>query len=97
MLGALLRADGWQVAYLGADAPLDDVFELAERLDAKLVCLSVTMRDNADALVKTPVPAGVTLALGGHAASERIARRLGARHLDTSMRSSVRELRKVVP
>jgi methanogenic corrinoid protein MtbC1 len=95
MLGALLRADGWQVAYLGADAPLDDVFELAERLDANLVCLSVTMREHAAALARTPVPAGVTLALGGHAASERVARRLGARHLDGSMRSSVRELRKL--
>lgn len=95
MFGALLRADGWQVAYLGADAPLDDVFDLAARLDATLVCLSVTMRDRADALGKTSAPAGVTLVLGGHASNERLARRLGARRLEGSMRRSVRELRKL--
>ena len=45
MLGTLLRADGWQVAYLGADAPLEDALDLAEQLDASLLCLSVTMRE----------------------------------------------------
>jgi len=95
MLGALLRADGWQVAYLGADAPLDDAFELAERLDATLLCLSATMREHVAALAKRPASRGVTLVLGGHAASERVARRLGARHVNDSLRRSVRELRKL--
>ena len=95
MLGALLRADGWQVAYLGADAPLGDAFELAERLDSPLVCLSVTMREHVTALAKAPVPPGVTLVLGGDAASDRVARRLGARHVNGNLRHSVRELRKL--
>ncbi len=95
MLGALLRADGWQVAYLGADAPLDDAFELAGRLGAPLVCLSVTMREHVAKLPKTPAPPGCTLVLGGDAATERAARRLGARHVGESLRHSVRELRKL--
>ncbi len=95
MLGTLLRADGWQVAYLGADAPLDDAFDLAARLDAPLVCLSVTMREHVAALAKAPVPPGVTLVLGGDAASERVARRLGGRVVNGSLRNSVRELRKL--
>jgi methanogenic corrinoid protein MtbC1 len=95
MLGALLRADGWQVAYLGANAPLDDAFALAERLEAPLVCLSVTMREHLTTLAKASAPPGVTLVLGGHAASDRIARRLGAKHVNDSLRRSVRELRKL--
>ena len=95
MLGALLRADGWQVAYLGADAPLEDAFELAERLDAPVVCLSVTMREHVAKLAKTPAPPGATLVLGGHAASDRVARRLGARHVTGNLRHSVRELRRL--
>jgi MerR family transcriptional regulator, light-induced transcriptional regulator len=95
MLGALLRADGWQVAYLGANAPLDDAFALAERLDAPLVCLSATMREHVSTLAKAPAPPGVTLVLGGHAASDRVARRLGAQHVNDNLRRSVRELRKL--
>ena len=96
MLGALLRADGWQVAYLGADAPLDDVFELAERLDAPLVCLSATMSENVAMLAQAPLPPGLTLVVGGHAASEPVARKLGARRMIHTLRQSVRELRKVM-
>jgi len=95
MLGVLMRADGWQVAYLGANAPLDDAYELAERLDAPLLCLSATMREHVDALPKHPAPPRVALCLGGAAASEAAARRLGGRHLkNDSPRRTVRELRK---
>ena len=46
-------------------------------------------------LAKTPAPAGATLVLGGHAASDRVARRLGARHVTGNLRHSVRELRRL--
>ncbi len=95
MLGALLRADGWQVAYLGADAPLEDALDLAERLGAAVLCLSVTMRDNVADLGKLDLPEGVTLAVGGAAANDRVARRLGAAHVGDSLRRSVRELRRL--
>jgi len=96
MLGVLMRADGWQVAYLGADAPIDDAFGLAERLDAPLLCFSATMREHVAALPKQSADPGVTLFLGGDAASDPAARRLGGRHLkNDNLRRSVRELRKL--
>jgi len=95
MLGTLLRADGWQVAYLGADAPLEDAVELAEQLDASLLCLSVTMRERVADLSRLELPEGVTLAIGGAAANDRVARRLGAFHVNDNLRRSVRELRRL--
>lgn len=94
MLGALLRADGWQIAYLGADAPLRDAVGLAARLDASLLCLSATMRANLVKLRSVDVPAGVTLVLGGSAASQTAARRLRAQYVDLNLRRAVRELRR---
>jgi methanogenic corrinoid protein MtbC1 len=95
MLGTLLRADGWQVAYLGADAPLDDALDLADQLEAVLLCLSVTIRDHAADLDRPELPEGLTLALGGSAASDRLARRLGAHHVNDNLRRSVREIRRL--
>jgi methanogenic corrinoid protein MtbC1 len=80
--GTLLRADGWQVAYLGADTPLEDVFTLAERLDAKLVGISVTMDEHVPALLeglRTHRARAFELALGGQAVTAKVARTAHAR------------------
>ena len=37
MLAVALRADGWQVVYLGADTPVDDALRMAERADARVL------------------------------------------------------------
>ena len=95
MLGTLLRVDGWQIAYLGADAPTDDVLELAERIDADVVCLSVTLRENAAPLTRIGRPADLQLVLGGAAANERLARKVGATYLNDNLRRSLRELRRL--
>jgi len=50
MLGVLMRSDGWQVAYLGADTPVVDAMALAESLDARAVCFSSASRDGAEEL-----------------------------------------------
>ena len=50
MLAVLLRSDGWQVAYLGADTPYADAVRLADDLDAAALCLSATSRESARAL-----------------------------------------------
>jgi methanogenic corrinoid protein MtbC1 len=94
MLGTLLRADGWQVAYVGADSPLDDALDLAERLDAGAVCLSATMREHLASLKSLELPPDVTLTLGGAAASPTAARRLRAHYADGNLRRAVRELRR---
>jgi len=95
MLGALLRADGWHVAYLGADSPLEDAADLVEQLAGTLLCLSATMREHLGELGRVDVAPDVTLVLGGAAASERASRRLGARQVDDNLRRAVRELRRV--
>jgi methanogenic corrinoid protein MtbC1 len=94
MLGTLLRADGWQVAYVGADAPLVDALDLAERLDAGAVCLSATMREHLASLKSLELPPNVTLTLGGAAAGPTAARRLRAQYADGNLRRAVRELRR---
>jgi methanogenic corrinoid protein MtbC1 len=52
MLAVLLRGDGWQVAYLGADTPLRDAIGLAERLDATALCFSAATEKPAATLEK---------------------------------------------
>jgi MerR family transcriptional regulator, light-induced transcriptional regulator len=94
MLGTPLRADGWQIAYVGPDAPLDDALELAERVDAGAVCLSATMREHLSNMRSVDVPRDVTLTLGGAAASPTAARRLRAQYADGNLRRAVRELRR---
>lgn len=93
MLGVLLRADGWQVAYLGADTPTADAVELAERLSAQVLALSVAMPERLDALHDLEVPRGVRLVVGGSAASAEVADRLGAEHYDSSLGAVVERLR----
>ena len=40
MFAVLLRADGWQVAYLGADTPVPEAVELARVIGASALCFS---------------------------------------------------------
>jgi methanogenic corrinoid protein MtbC1 len=94
MLGTLLRADGWQIAYVGPDVPLGEALELAERVDAGAVCLSATMREHLTNLKAVDVPRDVTLTLGGAAATPTAARRLRAHYGDGNLRRTVRELRR---
>ena len=42
MLAVLLRADGWAVAYLGAETPVADAVALARGIGAHVICFSAT-------------------------------------------------------
>jgi methanogenic corrinoid protein MtbC1 len=46
MLGGLLEASGWEVLYLGASLPFEDLVGLAEDEAADVIALSTTMREN---------------------------------------------------
>ena len=48
MLAVMLRADGWRVEFLGADTPVDAAVAFAERIGARMLCLSAsrTSRSN---------------------------------------------------
>jgi len=49
-LAVMLQADGWLIAYLGADAPVESALSLARRLAADVVCVSVTMPEALERL-----------------------------------------------
>ena len=74
MLAVLLRADGWQVAYLGPDTPIDDAVSLATDLNATALAFSATGEDSAEDLRRglraANVPAAITVVVGGHAGGE---------------------------
>jgi methanogenic corrinoid protein MtbC1 len=97
MLAILMRADGWQVAYLGADTPIPEATRAATDLDAALLCLSVTMADTletvSDGFGSAPLPVGTRLVIGGHAATPKLARSLGATAADRDLRATVTALR----
>lgn len=69
MLAILLRADGWQVAYLGADTPVADATDLALQLDATLLCLSASSGAAAKTahkeLAAAELPSGLKVLVGG--------------------------------
>ena len=49
-LAVLLQADGWLVAHLGAALPIEGALSLARRIQADVVCISVTMQESLDLL-----------------------------------------------
>lgn len=69
MFAVLLRADGWQVAYLGADTPTLDATALARDLRADALCFSVATPERAravqTALRSAYLPPGLQLLIGG--------------------------------
>jgi methanogenic corrinoid protein MtbC1 len=69
MLAVMLRSDGWQVAYLGADTPFADAVGLADRLDATALCFSAASKKCASAiereLATTPPPDSLAVLVGG--------------------------------
>ena len=76
----LLHADGWGVSYLGADTPLDEAAELARRLGARVLGVSATLAEHAEAAEKelarlSQARSGVTLVRGGRAFGGDPARR----------------------
>jgi len=101
MLAVLLRADGWQVAYLGADTPVGDAVALAEESGARLLCFSATMVESGDRvhdeLARARLPEGLQVVVGGAGIEKEVARELGVRYLNGDLRRSVGAIRKLAP
>jgi DNA-binding transcriptional MerR regulator len=91
----VLRRDGWKVVYLGADTPLADAVALARRLPARLLGLSIALREHAEALERKTFPEGIALVVGGSGASAALARRLGGTWAGPGLRSAVETVRSV--
>jgi methanogenic corrinoid protein MtbC1 len=98
MLALLLKADGWQAAYLGADTPFDDALGLARTASASLLCVSATMAESARAVDHHPGDAelgeGLDVLVGGRGASKEVAARFGGRFVEGSLPRIVRSARK---
>jgi methanogenic corrinoid protein MtbC1 len=101
MLACLLRADGWDVVYLGQCTPVADAIEIARRRDAAVVAVSVTMPENVEALERgfAELQAGGAplTVVGGAAASEALARRIGWRYVGDDLTRAVPALREAAP
>jgi methanogenic corrinoid protein MtbC1 len=69
MLAVLLRSDGWQVAFLGADTPFDEALELATMLGAGALCFSAATPEGAravrDAIGARSIPTALDVTIGG--------------------------------
>ena len=74
MFAVLLRADGWQVAYLGADTPFADAVSLAATLKADALCFSATDAEAASSLrrelEKKRLPPQLSVVVGGQGGGE---------------------------
>jgi len=69
MVAVLLRADGWQVVYLGPDTPVDEAVALAAQLGAAALLFSATCEEPAAILESelsgADVPDALTVVVGG--------------------------------
>lgn len=99
MVAIALRSEGWRIAYVGADAPLQDSLDLAGRIGAPLLGISLALPARADELERTlahaRVPDGLTIVVGGAAASEEVAGRVGARYVEGRLLQTVKALRRL--
>ena len=75
LVAATAAVDGWQVTYLGADLPAEDIAEAAARTGPQVVGLSVVSPAGDPTLVdelrrlRAKLPGNVALVVGGAAAS----------------------------
>jgi methanogenic corrinoid protein MtbC1 len=83
MLAVMLRSDGWQVAYLGADTPCADAVALADELNASALCFSAASKEHAraldQALAAAARPESLTVVVGGRGTKNTDVRDLVAR------------------
>lgn len=97
MAAIVLRRDGWQVAYLGADTPVPDAVALAVRLSARVLGISVTRAEHTaaleDGLAAATLPDGLALVLGGRAATPALAQSLHALRVDGDLAGTVTAVR----
>jgi methanogenic corrinoid protein MtbC1 len=83
MLAVMLRSDGWQVAYLGADTPCADAVTLAHELNASALCFSAGSKESARGLDRelsaTAPRESLTVVVGGRGTKNTDVREMVAR------------------
>ena len=84
LAGAMASVDGWNVIYLGADLPAEDIASAARTAGALVVAVSLVYVDDRKRVLdelrtlRARLPATVSLVAGG----------AGARQLETALASS---------
>jgi methanogenic corrinoid protein MtbC1 len=98
ILADLFELDGWDIQYLGANTPTDELIKMIEEERPIFVCLSVTMSFNIDSVIQlikqirqTPLIADTKLMVGGYAFTfgKFSAEQLGADKLTLSVEASL--------
>lgn len=92
MAAIALRRDGWQIFYLGCDTPLADAVDLARRVSARFVGMSVSTPEHGAGLA---APDDVRLVLGGAGSSPELAERVGATHAGPQLTDVVGRMREL--
>ncbi len=98
MVAAGLHAEGFRVHYLGADLPVAEIVQMAEREQADLVALSCCVVDReglSDALAALSA-AGFSTIVGGYGISESEALMLGATCYGASIEEAQVRARELV-
>jgi MerR family transcriptional regulator, light-induced transcriptional regulator len=82
--GLALRARGWSITFLGQDTPIEDVAEVARRLEPALVVVSATMPERLSSIAEdlSRLAEIAPLALAGAGADAGGAERVGGRLLE---------------
>jgi methanogenic corrinoid protein MtbC1/transposase-like protein len=99
MLACVLRADGWEIVYLGQATPVVDAVAITREQNASMLALSVTMAENVEPLERGfgelgRVTRTRSVVIGGAAASAGLAKKLGARYVGGDLAKAVPALRK---
>jgi len=95
MASIAMRRDGWKIVYLGTDTPLRDAIALAEKMSARVLGISLSLDDRPGALEKSlrQTPEGLSVVLGGAAASRALAKKVGAVYAGTELPGAVETVR----
>ena len=81
--GLALRGHGWRISFLGPDTPMETIGQAAELLGPALIVVAACVAEKAAAAAPAlaELAAVRPMALGGGGTDERLAARIGARHL----------------
>jgi methanogenic corrinoid protein MtbC1 len=99
ILAALLAADGWGVAYLGAETPADQALALAVALEADVICFSVTLAEHVSAVKAALARERARrpeVVIGGRAVDRDLARAVRARYVGDTARRALPALARMV-
>jgi methanogenic corrinoid protein MtbC1 len=94
VFGIFLRSSGWRIVFLGSDTPVAEIERAVETVQPRLVVLNATLSAplRSAATAVAGLATRTSLAVGGAAADQAAADRIGAQLLDADMRRATDQL-----